>query len=61
MLNKVFSVILSLAILIMISRQLWSRRSQLNFVVKIYFKNGILAYFRALLIFFVTITTGVII
>ena len=61
MLNKVFSITLSLAIFIMISHQLWSKRSQLNFVVKVYFKNGILAYIRALLILLVTITTGVII
>lgn len=54
-------LVFSLAIFIIIAQDLWSKRSKLEFVVKIYFKSGILSYFRAFGIVVLTITLGVLI
>lgn len=53
-------ILFSVAIFILIYRELWSNRSKLNFVASIYFKSGILTYLRAFGIVVITITLGII-
>jgi tetratricopeptide (TPR) repeat protein len=53
-----FSIIFSTAIFILIAREVWVRRSKINFVYTIYFNSGILSYFRAFLIAVITIFIG---
>ena len=55
------SIIFSTAVFLLIARELWTRRSKINFVYKIYFCSGILSYFRAFLIACITIFIGSII
>ena len=54
-------LIFSLAIFIMIGHDLWSKRSKLDFVVKIYFKSGFIAYLRAFFTLIITLSLGVLI
>ncbi len=61
LLKQGFYLIISLAIFYLIINDLWSRRTQINFVFKTYFRSGILAYLRAFLIVFVTLIVGSII
>ncbi|AFZ15998.1 hypothetical protein [Allocoleopsis franciscana] len=61
LLSKALPVIFSTAIFTLIIRELWGNRSKLRFVVNIYFKSGVLSYFRALIIVAITITLGVVV
>lgn len=58
LIKKGLPLIFSLAIFSIIARDLWKNRSKLDFVAKIYFKSGILTYFRAFGIVIFTITLG---
>lgn len=58
-LRKGLPLLFSIAIFIVSVRELWSKRSKLNFVGKIYFKSGILSYFRAFIIVIITINLGI--
>lgn len=55
--KQLFSTLFSIAIIWFILRDLWKNKSQLNWVLGIYFKSGILSYVRAVFILFVTLTT----
>ncbi len=59
--RKGLPLIFSIGIFFIMVRELWSNRSKLNFVVKVYFNSGILTYLRALCIAVITITLGVLI
>jgi len=61
LLRQGLPLIFSLAIFILIFCELWSKQAKLNFVVKIYFKSGILTYVRAFGIVVTTITLGTLI
>jgi membrane protease YdiL (CAAX protease family) len=58
LIKKGLPLLFSLAIFSIIARDLWKNRSKLDFVGKIYFKSGILSYFRAFGIVVFTITLG---
>lgn len=60
-LSQALPVLFSIAIFSVIVRELWENRSKLNFVVNIYFKSGILSYFRAFSIVAITITLGIVV
>lgn len=60
-LGKALPVLFSTAIFIVIVRELWESRSKLSFVINIYFKSGILSYFRAFSIVCITITLGIVV
>lgn len=60
-LSQALPVLFSIAIFIVIVRELWDNRSKLSFVINIYFKSGILSYFRAFSIVAITITLGIVV
>jgi hypothetical protein len=60
-LSQALPVLFSIAIFSVIVRELWENRSKLSFVINIYFKSGILSYFRALSIVAITITLGIVV
>lgn len=60
-LSQALPVLFSITIFIVIIRELWENRSKLSFVINIYFKSGILSYFRALSIVAITITLGIVV
>ena len=59
LLSKSLHLIFSLAILILIACELWSNRSKLSFVRKIYLKSGFLSYLRAFSTVVITTTLGI--
>ncbi len=61
LLQKALPVIFSIAIFLVIIRELWSNRSKLSFVGKIYFRSGVLSYIRAFIIVVITITLGIVV
>ena len=60
-LSKALPIVFSIAIFILIAGELWGNRAKLSFVVNIYFKSGILSYFRAFSIVVITITLGIVV
>ncbi|MBD2539846.1 tetratricopeptide repeat protein [Coleofasciculus sp. FACHB-SPT36] len=55
--KQIFSTLFSVAIIWFILGDIWKNKSQLSWVLAIYFKSGILSYVRAAFILFVTLTT----
>ncbi|MCA1995306.1 MAG: hypothetical protein LDL41_25150 [Coleofasciculus sp. S288] len=60
LLKQGFPFLFSTAIFSLIVHELWSNRSKLNFIFKIYFKSGILTYLRAFGIALLTLTIGIV-
>lgn len=58
LLKQGFSLIFSTAIFVLTARELWTRRSKITFVDKIYFGQGVFAYLRAFFIAIITIVLG---
>ncbi|MBD2740978.1 tetratricopeptide repeat protein [Coleofasciculus sp. FACHB-1120] len=55
--KQLFSTLFSIGIIWFILGDLWKNKSQLSWVLAIYFKSGILSYVRAAFILFITLTT----